>query len=158
MTDRAKELEAAAKDIAPASLQAAKAAIVASCAEYVRWADLFSCRLETVPAAGVSPCSATCPPGPAPVLSASSTTGIEPVPAAAMQPRTAVAMPTIPRSAYSSRPSRSWAEASTRIRASFAAHPMMPGCISIYPSRSPATWPCDCKRIFLQPEQSGLWS
>lgn len=48
MTDRAKELEAAAKDIAPSSLQAAKDAVAASCAEYVRWADLFSCRLESV--------------------------------------------------------------------------------------------------------------
>ena len=51
MTDRAEELEAAAKDIDPASLQAAKAAVAASCREYIRWADLFSCRLETVEAA-----------------------------------------------------------------------------------------------------------
>ena len=51
MTDRAKELEVAAKDIGPASLQAAKDAVAASCAEYVRWADLFSRRLETVEAA-----------------------------------------------------------------------------------------------------------
>jgi hypothetical protein len=51
MTDRAKELEAAAKDINPASLQAAKAAIVVNCREYLRWADLFSLRLETVQAA-----------------------------------------------------------------------------------------------------------
>ena len=48
MTDRAKELDAAAKDIDLESLQAAKAAIAASCQEYIRWADLFSCRLETV--------------------------------------------------------------------------------------------------------------
>jgi hypothetical protein len=48
MIDRAKELEAAAKDIDLASLQAAKAAIAASCMEYIRWADLFSQRLETV--------------------------------------------------------------------------------------------------------------
>jgi hypothetical protein len=48
MTNRAKELEAAANDIAPTSLQAAKDAVAASCAEYVRWADLFSCRLESV--------------------------------------------------------------------------------------------------------------
>ncbi|MCX6673914.1 MAG: hypothetical protein NTY37_09070 [Methanothrix sp.] len=48
MTDRAKELEAAAKDINLESLQAAKDAVAASCAEYVRWAELFSTRLETV--------------------------------------------------------------------------------------------------------------
>ena len=48
MTDRAKELEAAAKDIDPASLQAAKAAIDVNCREYLRWADLFSRRLETI--------------------------------------------------------------------------------------------------------------
>lgn len=48
MTNHAKELEAAAKDINLESLQAAKDAIAASCAEYVRWADLFSCRLESV--------------------------------------------------------------------------------------------------------------
>jgi len=51
MTNRAKELEAAAKDIDPASLQAAKAAIDVNCREYLRWADLFSRRLETVQAA-----------------------------------------------------------------------------------------------------------
>lgn len=48
MTDRAKELEAAADAIDPASLQAAKAAMAASCVEYIRWAELFSQRLETV--------------------------------------------------------------------------------------------------------------
>ncbi|MEI6102506.1 MAG: hypothetical protein WCP70_01020 [Methanothrix sp.] len=48
MTNRAKELEAAAKDINLESLQAAKDAVAASCAEYVRWADLFSRRLESV--------------------------------------------------------------------------------------------------------------
>jgi len=48
MTDRAKELEAAAKDIDPASLQAAKTAIVVNCREYLCWADLFSRRLETI--------------------------------------------------------------------------------------------------------------
>ncbi|MDQ1262930.1 MAG: hypothetical protein QG575_2111 [Euryarchaeota archaeon] len=48
MTDRAKELEAAAKDINPVSLQAAKDAIVVNCREYLRWADLFSRRLETI--------------------------------------------------------------------------------------------------------------
>jgi hypothetical protein len=51
MTDRAKELEAAAKDIDIESLQAAKDAVAASCADYVRWAELFSRRLETVQAA-----------------------------------------------------------------------------------------------------------
>jgi len=48
MTDRAKELEAAAEEIDPASLQAAKAAVAASCQEYIRWADLFSKRQETI--------------------------------------------------------------------------------------------------------------
>ena len=48
MTDRAEELEAAAKDIDPASLQAAKGAVAASCTEYIRWAELFSKRLDTV--------------------------------------------------------------------------------------------------------------
>jgi hypothetical protein len=48
MTDRARELEAAAKDIDIASLQAAKSAIAMNCREYLRWADLFSHRLETI--------------------------------------------------------------------------------------------------------------
>ena len=48
MTDRAKELEMAAKDIDLVSLQAAKSAVAASCAEYVRWADSFSRRLESI--------------------------------------------------------------------------------------------------------------
>ena len=48
MTDRAKELEAATDAIDPASLQAAKAAIAVSCQEYIRWAELFSRRLDTV--------------------------------------------------------------------------------------------------------------
>ena len=48
MNDRAKELEAAAGGIDPASLQAAKDAVAASCQEYIRWAELFSHRLETV--------------------------------------------------------------------------------------------------------------
>lgn len=48
MTDRGKELEAAADAIDPASLQVAKAAVAASCAEYIRWSELFSRRLETV--------------------------------------------------------------------------------------------------------------
>jgi hypothetical protein len=48
MTDRAKELEAAAKDIDLESLQAAKASVAASCQEYIRWADLFSRRLVSV--------------------------------------------------------------------------------------------------------------
>ena len=81
MTDRAKELEAAAEAIDPTSLQAAKAAVAASCEEYIRWADLFSWRLETIEPSEMhkfaralaSPCSVTCPPDPTPVLSASST-------------------------------------------------------------------------------------
>lgn len=48
MTDRAKELETAARDIDMASLQAAKAAMDINCREYLRWVDLFSRRLETI--------------------------------------------------------------------------------------------------------------
>ena len=48
MTNRAKELEAAAREIDMASLQAAKAAMDINCREYLRWADLFSCRLESI--------------------------------------------------------------------------------------------------------------
>lgn len=48
MTLRPKELEAAANGIDPASLQAAKAAMDINCREYLRWADLFSRRLETI--------------------------------------------------------------------------------------------------------------
>ena len=51
MTDRAKELEEAAEAIDPASLQTAKSAVTTSCQEYIRWADLFSRRLEAVEAA-----------------------------------------------------------------------------------------------------------
>jgi hypothetical protein len=49
MTDSAGELQAAAEAIDPAALQATKDAIAASCQEYIRWADLFSRRLETLP-------------------------------------------------------------------------------------------------------------
>jgi hypothetical protein len=49
MIDRAGELKAAAEAIDPAALQAAKDAIAASCQEYIRWADLFSRRLESLP-------------------------------------------------------------------------------------------------------------
>ncbi len=48
MDDRARVLQAAAETISPAALQAAKDAIAASCAEHIRWADLFSCRLESL--------------------------------------------------------------------------------------------------------------
>jgi len=49
MTDRDGELQSAAEAIAPAALQEAKDAIAASCAEQIRWAGLFSCRLESLP-------------------------------------------------------------------------------------------------------------
>ena len=49
MDDRARELQAAAEAIAPAPLQAAKDAIAASCAEHIRWADLFFRRLDGLP-------------------------------------------------------------------------------------------------------------
>jgi hypothetical protein len=48
MTDRAGELEAAASLIDTESLDAAKAAIVMVCQEYLLWADLFQRRLESV--------------------------------------------------------------------------------------------------------------
>ena len=48
MTDRAEELETVAEAINLASLEAAKAAIVASSEEYLRWADLFTQRLVTI--------------------------------------------------------------------------------------------------------------
>ena len=48
MTDRAGELEAAASLIDTESLDAAKAAIIIVCQEYLRWADRFIRRLETV--------------------------------------------------------------------------------------------------------------
>jgi hypothetical protein len=48
MTDRASELEAAASLITLESLDAANAAVIISCQEYLRRADLFSRRLATV--------------------------------------------------------------------------------------------------------------
>lgn len=48
MTDRASELEAAASLITHESLDAANAAVIVNCQEYLRWADLFSRRQETV--------------------------------------------------------------------------------------------------------------
>jgi hypothetical protein len=48
MTDRASELEAAASLITLESLDAANAAVIMSCQEYLRMADLFSRRLATV--------------------------------------------------------------------------------------------------------------
>ena len=48
MTDRASELEAAASLITIESLDAANAAVIISCQEYLRRADLFSRRLATV--------------------------------------------------------------------------------------------------------------
>jgi hypothetical protein len=51
MTDRDRQLADAASEIEPQTLQAAKAAVAASCREYIRWAELFSRRLESVPSA-----------------------------------------------------------------------------------------------------------
>jgi hypothetical protein len=48
MNDRAQELIAAASAIDPHTLQTAIAAIDVNCREYQRWAELFSCRLESV--------------------------------------------------------------------------------------------------------------
>ena len=49
MTDRSEELKAAAEAIHPAALDEAKAAIATSCREYLRWAGLFSLRLQSLP-------------------------------------------------------------------------------------------------------------
>ena len=49
MTHRARELQAAAEAIHPAALEEAKAAIATSCREYLRWADMFSLRLQSLP-------------------------------------------------------------------------------------------------------------
>jgi hypothetical protein len=48
MTDRADELEAAASLIDTWSLDAARAAVIITCQEYLGWADLFQRRLESV--------------------------------------------------------------------------------------------------------------
>jgi hypothetical protein len=48
MTDCAEELEAATRKIDPASLQAAKTAVVAGCGEQLRWIEMFSRSLEAV--------------------------------------------------------------------------------------------------------------
>jgi len=48
MADRASELVAAASLITHESLDAANSAVIINCREYIRWADLFSGRLETV--------------------------------------------------------------------------------------------------------------
>lgn len=49
MADRDRELADAASEIDLQTLQAAKEAVAASCREYIRWADLFSRRLEGLP-------------------------------------------------------------------------------------------------------------
>ncbi|MCX6675276.1 MAG: hypothetical protein NTW84_02525 [Methanothrix sp.] len=48
MITRIQELEAAASAINPASLEAAKIAVTEDCEEYLRWAALFSKRLESI--------------------------------------------------------------------------------------------------------------
>ncbi len=48
MTDRDKELEAAAGDIDPESLRSAKAAVAVGCEEQLRWIEMLSMRLDTV--------------------------------------------------------------------------------------------------------------
>jgi hypothetical protein len=50
-TDRSRELESAASDITPETLEAAKSAIAFCCEEHLRWSGIFLERLETVPAA-----------------------------------------------------------------------------------------------------------
>lgn len=49
MFDRSIQLEDAAGNIDQTSLDEAKAAVIASCQEYIRWADLFSRRLVDLP-------------------------------------------------------------------------------------------------------------
>ena len=53
MTNRAEDLQAAAEAIDPISLQMAKAAVSASCEEYIRWTDLFTQRLQTLEFSGI---------------------------------------------------------------------------------------------------------
>ena len=126
MTDRAEELEAAAKDIDLESLQAAKSAVAASCQEYIRWADLFSRRLETVEAAELHKFARAfsltllghLPTRPGTCPFCIQYDRDRAAPAAATRQRTAAAMPKIPPSASSSRPSRSWGGRYIRIRAS----------------------------------------
>jgi len=48
MMDLTQELEAAASDINATSLEAAKAAVTEGCEEYLRWAALFSRRLDLI--------------------------------------------------------------------------------------------------------------
>jgi hypothetical protein len=48
MIARTQELEAAASAINPASLEAAKIAVTEGCEEYLRWAALFSKRLDSI--------------------------------------------------------------------------------------------------------------
>jgi hypothetical protein len=48
MIGRIQELEAAASAINPASLEAAKIAVTEGCEEYLRWAALFSRRLDSI--------------------------------------------------------------------------------------------------------------
>lgn len=48
MNERTLKLISAASEIYPASLQAAIAAIEVNCRDYLRWADLFSSRLQSV--------------------------------------------------------------------------------------------------------------
>jgi hypothetical protein len=48
MNNRQAELEAAANAVDVASLQAAKSAVALSCEEYLRWAEMFSRRLQSV--------------------------------------------------------------------------------------------------------------
>ncbi len=49
MTDRAKELEAAAASIDAASLDMARKGVNMGCQELIYWLELLSCRLENVP-------------------------------------------------------------------------------------------------------------
>ena len=49
MTDREALLEAAAKDIDLSHLEEAKTAIADTCQEYIRWVQMFSSRLESLP-------------------------------------------------------------------------------------------------------------
>jgi hypothetical protein len=48
--DRSRELESAASDITPETLEAAKSAIAFCCEEHMRWSGIFLERLKTVPA------------------------------------------------------------------------------------------------------------
>ncbi len=116
MSDRARELEAAAASIDAASLEVARKGIVTGCQELIYWLELLSRRLEKVPPEKEHKFARAfslimlghLPTGPRPALFASSTGRAEAAGVAAMLPLTGAAIRISRLSACSSRPSVSW--------------------------------------------------